>query len=132
MPYITCENCGKEVYKIPALVKKVKHHFCSRECSAKYRTIKPKVSNQELLTYLKILNDFIFKTVTEYYKTSNEDFDDIFQEARIIIWKQIDRAKRKNINIKRYIMGSLKRSLSGEFQKRYRKKRIEVDYEYQI
>ncbi len=29
---VSCENCGKELLRIPALVKKNKHHFCNQKC----------------------------------------------------------------------------------------------------
>jgi hypothetical protein len=29
---IICEYCGKEVLKIPAAIKRAKHHYCSKQC----------------------------------------------------------------------------------------------------
>lgn len=34
---IVCEYCGKEVLKIPASIKRAKHHFCSKECCNLYK-----------------------------------------------------------------------------------------------
>jgi hypothetical protein len=35
--YIPCAQCGKEVYKPPSSLKKIKNHFCSRECKKRFR-----------------------------------------------------------------------------------------------
>lgn len=36
--WVPCVQCGKEVYKPPSSLKKVKNHFCSRECKKQFRT----------------------------------------------------------------------------------------------
>jgi hypothetical protein len=42
MPIKTiCETCGKVIYKSPRMYETAKHHFCSRECTHKYRTEHP-------------------------------------------------------------------------------------------
>ncbi|GAJ24916.1 unnamed protein product [marine sediment metagenome] len=42
MPIKTiCETCGKVIYKSPRLYETAKHHFCSRECSFRYRAENP-------------------------------------------------------------------------------------------
>jgi len=35
--HFNCEQCGDDLMKTPAEVKKTKHNFCSRSCAAKYR-----------------------------------------------------------------------------------------------
>lgn len=34
---VNCENCGVEVYKPLARIKRAKNHFCSHECFDKFR-----------------------------------------------------------------------------------------------
>ena len=36
--YVKCENCGKEIYITPYRECRNKHHFCSQQCSAQWRT----------------------------------------------------------------------------------------------
>jgi len=34
---VKCDQCGKEIMRTEAWIKKVKHNFCSRSCAAKYQ-----------------------------------------------------------------------------------------------
>ena len=34
---VNCENCGKEIYRIPSYIERNSHHFCSKDCEFEWK-----------------------------------------------------------------------------------------------
>jgi len=61
VPLVECENCGTEVEKIPSLIKRTKHHFCSKECHNEWKSENVRGENHPLFNKEKISCDYCGK-----------------------------------------------------------------------
>jgi len=58
---VECENCGTEVEKIPSLIKRAEHHFCSKECHNEWKSENVRGEKHPLFTKKKISCDYCGK-----------------------------------------------------------------------
>jgi len=61
VPLVECENCGTEVEKIPSLIKRAEHHFCSKECHNEWKSENVRGEKHPLFTKKKISCDYCGK-----------------------------------------------------------------------
>ncbi len=101
---VTCETCGKENQKSPCHVKRVKHHFCGKECHDKFQS--QKVEKICVVCEARIL---ISPTYEKRFSTCSKKC------------QRANRAKEKNANWNGGVSGKRKAEMSILEYKEWRK-----------
>lgn len=111
MPEVVCDCCGKVFRRRASAIKRRKNNFCSLKCAYKYRTCDIIiVSNEEFKQYYDKYKLLLYKYAWSYEYVF---FDDLMQEALIVLWQTIDKFKNKRIknNFYSYLNVALKNHL---------------------